>query len=103
MATTQVPYTYNPDGTKSLAPNFCKYDNPADFQWEANTPFYATLEVLSSNKAIILLKNTQTDDKYVMLCSYLIEVIRADMIFQGKITGTWEVYKHGQAYGVKLI
>lgn len=103
MAITHAPYKYRPDGTKELVPIIGKYADPSKHQWEANTAFDATLKVLSSGKATICLEDINTGDSYVMLCSHLIKIIQADKIAKGEVTGTWQIYKHGQAFGVELL
>lgn len=102
MAQTTIPYVKNSNGTE-LARTFIKYDDPADFDWQPNIPFDAVIEILSISGSIASVMDVSTKIRYWILTSYLMELIKLDLIRNAQVNGTWIVYKHGQAYGIKLV
>lgn len=102
MPLAQAPYLKTTKGYKELAPNLLKYDNVNKYRWEPNEPFTATFQITESLGSRVEVVNVNTKDVYCILNSYLVELIQNSTIDQGRITGTWIVYKHGQAFGLKL-
>jgi hypothetical protein len=101
MPITTVPYLPNLT-PKTLSPVFRKYDNPALFNWEPNTSFHATLQILQAVGNKIKVQDVETKTIYWMISAYLVLLINADRIRDSKVTGEWTIYKYGQAYGIGL-
>ena len=102
MPVENAPYLKN-RVPKTLAPTLLQYQLERVYDWEPNTPFDATLEILNTAGSKATVQDINTKTRYWILNSYLLELIKKDVIHQAKITGTWKVYKQGQSFGVRLI
>lgn len=102
MAITEAPYT-SLNGFKMLARSFMKYEKRENYVWEPNIPFHTTIEILSSNGSMFLVRDIHTHTQYWFLSSYLVELLRDNKIQNNQVTGEWVVYKHGSSFGIKLV
>jgi hypothetical protein len=102
MPVVEAPYV-TVNGQEMLAYAFLKYSDRNNYTCKPNTPFAATVEVKHAAGSAVIVEDIQTNTLYQILNSYLVELIKRDLIHNAQITGTWTVYKHGQSYAIKLL
>lgn len=100
MPLQEAPYFRNAL-VKTLADTVYR-STPQDYYWEPNNVFDATIEIVGYVLKNISVVDVDTGTKYWIFPSYLLELVRLDVIRDSKVTGTWHVVKQGASVSIKL-
>lgn len=94
-------------GRKSLVRAYSEFyyggKNAAKLSWEPAVPFAATLEFEKSDGGVFFVVDRATGVRYNLLASYVVKLIKRDLIRSGAVEGLWQVYKRRNNYAVMLV
>lgn len=102
MALDKAPYS-SAGHLMSWVPRVPRGD---DIEWRDNTPFEATMELITYGRGMSSARFTWQDHEnhqYEMFLKDMMELILKTVIDHGVVTGKWRVCKRGQNYGIQFV
>lgn len=80
---------------------------PQGIEWRPNDPFEATLLLIDCERgrsaARFIWEDRQTQTRYPMFMSGMLDLVKNHSTHKGKVTATWQVVKRGQNYGLEAL
>lgn len=74
-------------------------------EWRPNTPFKATFDLTGQSRgrssALFEWTDLETQTRYPMFMSSLVDLIQNSVIRNGVVSGTWIAVKRGANYGIE--
>lgn len=99
-----APYLVDQAGRTRLL-EYDPYGPGAD--WRPNDPFEATLVLVDYERgrsaARFVWHDQQTDTRYPMFMSGMLDLVKNHSLHKGRVTATWQVVKRGQNYGLEAL